>query len=399
MRAMTSAPAPNQLRFDVLILGSGPAGSAAARVAALAGLRVALLDKSRFPREKLCGGGITGRCGRYLEEVFDLSTNDALFLETTRFRLTYQGRTLTSEEATLHMTMRRDFDAALQGAAINAGAQVFAPVRVRNIDPQAGQITLEDGRVLAGQVLIGADGANSAMARAVYGRAFDPEQIGFGLEAELPRALTDDNTVEVDLGAAAWGYGWVFPKQGSITVGVGGIHARNPDMKAHFARYVQRHAPDMADTPCKGAFLPFGAFRPVPGAGRVLLAGDAAGLVDPITGEGIAWAIKSGQYAGEAVVEALTAHDPARALPAYQRRIAYIHTEMTAARRIRAVIYAPILRDLFPRTVAASPTMARTYLRLLGGEIDYTDIRKNFFLRLARRMGHALFSRNAKGTP
>lgn len=396
---MTLPLSPMQMRFDVLILGSGPAGAAAARVAARAGLSVGLLDKSAFPREKLCGGGITGRCRSYLQEVFDLSTDSALFLETTRFRLTHRGQTLTTEPASLHMTMRRDFDAALQRAAIDAGAQVIAPVRVRGIDPAAGQITLEDGRILSGQVLIGADGANSAMARALFGRAFDPEQIGFGLEAELPRALTDDNTVEVDLGAADWGYGWVFPKNGSITLGVGGIHARNPDMKAHFARYLHHHAPDLGATACKGAFLPFGAFRPVPGAGRVLLVGDAAGLVDPITGEGIAWAIKSGQFAGEAVAEALAASDPLRALPAYQTRIAYIHAEMTAARRIRAVIYAPVLRNLFPRTVAASPTMARTYLRLLAGEIDYADIRKNFFLRLARRMGRALFSRNAKGTP
>jgi geranylgeranyl reductase family protein len=389
-----------RVQHDLLIIGSGPAGSAAATIAAQAGLRVALIDKSTFPRDKLCGGGITGRSARYLSEIFGAPTSDDLFLPSHQFRLTYAGRKIGGQEdaPTLYMTMRRAYDAMLHARARAAGAEVFAPVRITDIDIATPAVTLADGRVLRGHLLIGADGANSATARALFGRAFDPNEIGFGLEVELDRDLTADNTTEIDLGAATWGYGWVFPKTESITLGVGGIHMRNPDMKAHFRNYLAIHAPELADNAkikCKGAFLPFGDFRKVAGRGPVLLAGDAAGLVDPITGEGIAWAMRSGQFAGEAAIEALTSGQPKAALAAYQRRLSYIHREITAARRIRSMIYAGPVRAYFPRAVERNPSMTRTYLRLLAGEMDYADLGHKALFRLARRLGGSVFRRAA----
>jgi len=384
-------------RFDLLVLGSGPAGSAAAITAARAGLSVALIDKSAFPRDKLCGGLITGRAVRYMAEIFDLATEPHLFRPSTRFRLTCQGRTIGQDDnaPVMQMTMRRAFDAELHGRAQAAGVTVFAPVRVTQIDTDAPAVTLADGRCLTGRVLIGADGANSAVARALFGRAFDPAEIGFGLEVELERDQTDDDTTEVDLGAATWGYGWVFPKHGSITLGVGGGHAQNPDMKAQFRSYLAHHAPhlDPDKVKCKGAFLPFGVYREQPGRGAVLLAGDAAGLVDPITGEGIAWAMKSGAYAGQAAAESIRQGTPAMA--AYMAHMGYIHREMAAARRIRTLIYAPVLRRYFPNVVERNPSMTRNYLRLLAGEIDYADLGHKVLWRTARRLGRSMLRRPA----
>ncbi len=383
--------------YDLLVLGSGPAGSAAAITAAQAGLSVALIDKSAFPRDKLCGGGLTGRSVRYMAEVFGMTPDTALFLPSTQFRLTFAGRVIghEAEAPVLQMTMRRDFDAALHVRAQSSGVTVFAPVKLSQIDTDAPSVTLSDGRCLRGRILIGADGANSAVARALYGRAFDPAEIGFGLEVELDRELTEDNTTEIDLGAAHWGYGWVFPKNGSITLGVGGVHAKNPDMKAHFRNYLAQHAPqfDAEKLRCKGAFLPFGAYRKTPGRGPVLLAGDAAGLVDPITGEGIAWAMKSGQFAGQAAAEALQSGTPPMA--AYMARLGYIHREMAAARRIRALIYATPVRNYFPGAVERNPSMTRSYLRLLAGDLDYADLGHRVLWRIARRLGGTMLRRPA----
>ncbi len=386
--------------FDLIVVGSGPAGSACAATAAAAGLSVALVDKSPFPREKLCGGGVTGRSIRYLDEIFGVTPDSDLFLTSDSVRLAFGGRIISQQEDAppLQMTMRRAFDATLHNHAVTAGADVFAPVRISAVDHASATITLADGRILQGSVLVGADGANSLVARSVFGRAFDPAQIGFGLEVELDRSLIEDNTTEIDLGAADWGYGWVFPKRESITLGVGGIHARNPDMKAHFQAYLARHAPALAEQgeiKCKGAFLPFGAYRKIPGGGRALLAGDAAGLVDPITGEGIAWALKSGQLAAQAAIEALAGNGPDSAMAAYLRRLAPIHREMDAARRIRALIYARPVRAYFPRAVERNPSMSRTYLRLLAGELDYADLGTRVLFRLARRLGGSLLPRRA----
>ncbi|QLQ19924.1 MAG: hypothetical protein HZT43_16740 [Exiguobacterium profundum] len=90
-------------------------------------------------------------------------------------------------------------------------------------------MTLEDGTALSARALIGADGVNSAVAKALFGRAFDPAGIGFALETEVPGPPAA--AAELDLAAAAWGYGWAFPKAGGTTVGVGGVAGRNPDLR------------------------------------------------------------------------------------------------------------------------------------------------------------------------
>lgn len=364
------------MTHDLIILGSGPAGAAAGVTAARAGLRVALVDRAAFPRDKLCGGGFTGRSRRHLVEIFGRDIDDDLFLPCRRTRLVAGTASLGEHPnaPTIWMTMRHGFDAMLHAEAARAGCQVFAPARIAALDPQAAAVTLAGGATLSAPLILGADGANSALARALFGRAFDPARIGFGLEVELPRAAPrTDDAVEIDLAAAAWGYGWAFPKLGSVTVGVGGLHARNPDMRAHLDRYLARHgARDAAK--CKGAFLPFGDFRSIPGQGRALLAGDAAGLVDPITGEGIAWAMKSGQLAAQAVMQALAEGAPDRALGLYTRALRPIHAELRRARALRAMIYQPRLQPAFLRLVAREPGLQRRYLALLSGDLDYADL-------------------------
>ncbi len=404
MMADATGAAAGALAFDLIILGAGPAGAAAAVTAARAGLRVALVDKASFPRDKLCGGGVSGRAAAVLRQVFALDPvqRPELFLTSRRVRLADRGRELALYENAppIHMTMRRDFDAALVAVAVAMGVTLFAPARVARIDPGAPALELEDGRRLAAALLIGADGANSATARALYGRPFDPGRIGFALEVELPPGSGDGDRVEIDLAAANWGYGWVFPKHGSVTVGVGGVQARNPDMRAHLQRYMRESVslatseavPAPQATPqarVKGAFLPFGAYRKVPGRGRVLLAGDAAGLVDPMTGEGIAWALESGRLAGAAAAAALAAQSPDTALEGYRRALRHVHAEMRAARRIRALVYARPLARLFNAALRRHPALGESYLRLFAGERDYADIGPRRLLRLLWLMARA----------
>lgn len=384
-----------QRDFDVVVIGSGPAGAAAAVTARRCGLSVALLDRAAFPRDKLCGGGVTGRAARQLADVFGLGVAPDLFLSSRRVRFAAAGRILgeIDDGPPLHLTMRRDFDARLHALAVAAGAEAYLRIRLADLDPGARTVDLADGRRLGFGVLIGADGVNSAVARHLFGRPFDPATIGFALEIEAPPAA--DERVEIDLAAARWGYGWAFPKHHSLTLGVGGLHRLNPAMKAHLAAYLQRHGAAQAVPDCKGQFLPAGDFRTQPGRGAVLLAGDAAGLVDPLTGEGIAHAILSGRQAAEAAAEALAAGAPAGALPRYREALAPLHGELRQARTLARLLFGRPSHGAMLHIITARPSMQRRMLALLSGDVDYADIRRGFLLRLARHAAATLLRRPA----
>lgn len=374
---------------DVIIIGAGPAGSAAAITARRLGLRCALLDKARFPRDKLCGGAVTERARREMRAIFGRDIDARLFRTLHHVRFTAGDRLLgeITDAPPLHMTMRHDYDAMLRDCALAAGAEDFAGLRIAGIDTGAGQVTLTDGRVLAGRVMIGADGVNSQVARQLFGRAFDPRHIGLALELEVPGpACPGPEAVEIDFSAARWGYGWMFPKTHGVTIGVGGIQRHNDDLRRSLADYLARRGVDPDLPGVRGHFIPAGDFRARPGCGATLLAGDAAGLVDPLTGEGIAHAMTSGAAAARAAAAALAQGTPDRALDHYCRALAPLHRELRTARRLRAGVFpAPVHRQ-FLRVVATQPAMQRRFLALLSGDRDYSDVRRFFFLRLARRM-------------
>lgn len=382
--------------YDVVVVGSGPAGSAAAATAARAGLRCLVIDKARFPRDKLCGGGFTERSHTHMRRIFARDIDPELFRTCDKVRFTAGDRLLGDipKAPPIHMTMRRSFDAMLHDRAVEAGAEARTGTRIDRIDPAARSLRLAGGETVRYGVLIGADGVNSFVARTLFGRAFDPARIGFALEVEAPRAADKpDDVVEIDFRAARWGYGWVFPKNSSITIGVGGIQSLNDDMKRNLHSYLDQHGWAERALPVKGQFIPAGDFRETPGQGAILLAGDAAGFVDPITGEGIAHAMHSGEMAAQAAAEALAQGRPEAALDLYKARVGWLQDELRTARRLRAAIFPRPVHRQFLNIVAARPGMQMRFLQLLAGELDYRDIRRFFFLRLARHAFHASMAR------
>ncbi|WP_158569242.1 geranylgeranyl reductase family protein [Pseudotabrizicola alkalilacus] len=358
---------------DVLVIGAGPAGSAAAITAAHAGLRVALIDKASFPRDKLCGGGVTARAHAHAQAVFG-ALPEGLFHISRAVRFSAGTTTLArlDQAPPIYMTPRSVFDAALRARAIAAGAQDFCGQRMADCVPHAGSVTLADGQVLTAPVMIGADGVHSGVARALFGRALDPATIGFALEAEVPGPPGLET--ELDMTALPWGYGWDFPKAGGRTLGIGGVSVQDKDLRPRFHDWLRARGVDPASVKIKGHHLPSGASWAVPGQGAVLLAGDAAGLVDPITGEGIGWAILSGQLAAEAAAEALQAGEPQTALTHYQRRMHPIRAELVRARLLAKLVYHPVLQPRLLRALASSDHFQRRYLALLAGEMDYADL-------------------------
>lgn len=373
-------------RFDVIVIGAGPAGSAAAFTAAKAGLRTALIDKASFPRSKLCGGLFTERSRTYYNAIFGRDIDREMFRSFDTISFWHAGRELAQLDdiPPLHLTMRIDLDSHLFDMAITQGAEDFSGVAVQSIDGAC--VRLRDGRTLTAKVLIGADGVNSVVTRALFGEAFNKETIGFGLEIEVDKSQVDPATqpLRIDFGAAVWGYGWSFPKRKTTTIGVGGLHSPNPDMKSHMADYLAGFGIEPAAVKVKGHYLPFGDFRKVPGRGAVLLAGDAAGLVDPITGEGIAFAMKSGQFAALAAVEALAVGQPDTALRRYRTSLKEMHRGLRIAGRLRYIIFSPRWQGAFTKTFRRSGTVRMQYMRLLAGEVEYGELARSVLTRLPK---------------
>lgn len=377
---MISSRARRTQRFDLIVLGAGPAGAAAAITAANAGLRVALVDKARFPRNKLCGGGLTGRAMLHYRRIFGGHIPDVPLERRDEFAFYAFGQDLgpTRRAPPIHLGMRYQLDDALVKQAVQSGATDFTG-QTGAVDADHPAIDLKHVRIEA-TLLIAADGVNSPTARTLFGAAFDQDQIGFALEVERP-GTNPDLPLRIDFGAANWGYGWQFPKAEGTTIGVGGVHSRNGNMKAALHRYLNvLGVPD--DQPIKGQFLPFGDFRKIPGKGRILLAGDAAGLVDPITGEGIAHALDSGALAAQAASAALARGAPDSALQGYVDALQPIHSGLKHARLLRNIMFRPALRPAFIRSFRNSRTLRADYLRLLAGETDYGPLMRKTAARM-----------------
>ena len=293
-------------RFDVLVVGAGPAGSATAMRLARGGAKVLLADKARFPRDKPCGGGLTGRALRYAP--CDVSPVVEHVVDRFVLRAGYAGRVARASETPLIlMTQRRRLDAFLVEQAAAAGAEVRDGAGVAELTLDGGSATARVGKApVRATHVVGADGANGVVARSaglgegiLCGVALEGNAAWGALEAS-PYA----RTAWVELGVVPGGYGWVFPKGEHANLGVGGWLDEGPRLRAHLARLAAAHGVDPAElTDVRGHRLPSRAIGAPCARDRVLLVGDAAGLVDPLSGDGIYEAFVSARLAAEAILE------------------------------------------------------------------------------------------------
>ena len=330
---------------DVAVVGAGPAGASAARVLAEAGARVVLLEKRELPRYKTCGGGVVGRALRGLPSAVRDAVEAAVVertCHTADLDLGHDGLRFRArrERPLISMVMRDRFDAALVVAAERAGAEVRPRCAVRAVSMGTEGTGLEttDGPVVA-RFVIAADGATSETARCCgWSR---PRLCAPALEAEVRVPDADfarlAGAARFDFGPVRAGYGWVFPKRAHLSIGVCSMRS-GVNLNVGLARYLALLGLDRLEHVEKhGFFVTLGARTEGVARGRVLLSGDAAGLADPVTGEGISTAIESGTLAARAIVDG--DGEPARVRERYDRSLVGVRREVRIGRALARLTY------------------------------------------------------------
>ena len=369
-------------RFDVAIAGAGPAGAWAARALALGGARVALIDPSH-PREKPCGGGLTARAVEFLERagirdlVPGVATTTLRFssggLSTTARAVMPQG---TQGAAPLGGVSRRDLDGALVQTAQAAGA-ACVPERVTDIDIRDNGVTVRTRRrCLEAGFLLGADGANSLVRRRVQA-PFSRSQLSIatGFYAHDVRS----QEVAVHAVAAPPGYIWSFPRPDHAAIGIcaqgdvaaaSGLQRLVRDWTAHYLHDRKGVRLEAYSWPIPS--LSLADFRREQPAGpRWMLLGDAAGLVDPLTREGIYFALLSGELAAQCLS---AAGDPSSS---YCNRLrTAIYPELARAAAMKAGFFTSHFTDLLVEALRRSGKVRAIMEDLVAGRQPYATLRR-----------------------
>jgi geranylgeranyl reductase family protein len=348
--------------WDAIVVGAGPAGCAAAYDLAVAGQSVLLLDKSDFPRSKACAGGLTTKAVKTLR----YSIEPVVRAVVRRVQLESEGlsTSLRSREPICVMTVRAELDEYCleQTIAVGANFRKISAVREITRSESGVHLTTADATYRA-RFLIGSDGASGQVRRLCgEGAWFSP---GFALEVQtsMPEGEVD---LTFDFGSVPGGYAWVFPKGNHLNIGVYAQSCTAGLTRGGLLRYVKRRLGVDAVHQVTGQYLGMGAeacgvdyvradFRD-----RVLLAGDAGGFVDPLTGEGIYGALLSGQAAAGAILAEWRGDGAAAEVFAGSMR-GYRQTLRFSARAAAAFYRNPERGFRAMRLPLVRRTMVRTY--------------------------------------
>ncbi len=405
---------------DVIVVGAGPAGSAAAHYLAATGAEVLLLEKATFPRDKICGDGLTPRAVRELiamgvpiREEDGWIRNRGLRVVGGGHRLELAWPELASYPDYGLARSRMNLDAALAfhargtGARLVEGTNVTGPVldertgrivgvTARPVDPAGRRVPGDGGaeRTYRAPVVIAADGVSARLATSmgIEKRANRPMGVAVRTYFRTPRH--DDEWMESHLelwdgepnnSALLPGYGWIFSLgDGTANVGLGSVsstaRSTNLDYKDLFARWMANapaeweFTPENQVGPLRGAALPM-AFNRTPHYDRgLLLVGDAGGMTSPFNGEGIAYGMQAGRVAADVVSQALartTAHGRERALRMYPERMrADLGGYYTLGRMFVSLIEHPEVMRICTRYGLPRPTLMRFTLKLLSDSYD-----------------------------
>jgi geranylgeranyl reductase family protein len=362
--------------YDIIVVGAGIGGAAAAYYLGEAGCRVLVLERERLPRYKPCGGGVPGSIFRY----FPFSLDQAIETRVSRIRYSYRGEeevTVPLPDEAIFMVMRDKFDAlVLEQARCEVREATAVTEVVEGQDSVV--VSTKDGHEFRGRYLIGADGANSITARELGLRR--GKVMGAAIEAEVPLSPTADwaQTALFEFGALKGGYLWVFPKREHLSVGIGSFGKRKEKLRDTLRQEMAKFGISLDGVTLHGHPLPIYLRSERLNTARSLLVGDAAGLMDPLSGEGIRYAVKSARLAAEAIIQG-----------ELDKYTAWVQSEIGAnlsrARWIATLFYG--LPHLCFRLAAHNPRVTRLLVKMLNDRATYFDLSRHIVPYLIKSLG------------
>ncbi len=289
-----------KMKYDVIVVGGGPAGAITARDCARAGLKTLILEKEILPRCKPCAGGVTTAAAGLLGTLIPDHIIEA---RCTSFRSFYKSKSMAvrKDDEFMVVVARDAFDFWLVNEAVKAGADLKQEQKAVSYDIEAGGVTVRtETDVYTGKLLVGADGVQSIIAKKVRD-PFSKRDLAFCFCADIPvceRYVRRPAEIEIHYGPLPMSYSWIFPKKNKAAVGAGGWISEIADMKIVMNNLMS--TANITSKEIKRHSIPLGGYRRPAAGERTILVGDAAGYADPLTGEGIRYAVASGRLAAAA---------------------------------------------------------------------------------------------------
>ncbi len=377
-------------KVEVLIVGAGPAGSTLAYELARLGKKVLLIEKGKFPRRKTCGGGLNLRTLRLLP--FDLGPIMEREIRGIFFSRNLDHSFLRRSPDPFMITVSRDrLDQFLVDQAGKQGATFLDDTQFLSFSPQNDSLQVETSSgTFQTRFIVGADGANGAVAK----KGEIPLQTShiLAIHSEVPVSLLpsqESDIIQIDWGSLKRGYAYLFPKASHLSMGAGGYglssHKIKNYQRAFWAANWQREESPPFST--AGFFLPLRRRRTPIHKGRCLLIGDAAGLIDPFSGEGIYSAVRSAQIAAPYLADFLK--NGFESLQAYQDEIdRTLMPELECSRLFRE--FFTRWPSLFHRRLHTNDRWWNAMVKILRGEKSNLDLKEklgvlgDLLFRLAR---------------
>jgi geranylgeranyl reductase family protein len=377
-------------KYKVIIIGSGPAGSTAALTLAEAGVSVLILEKEKLPRYKTCGGGIIGLAADNLPIEINGLAMRQIFKANVNEILSEKEFTPERRKPIIRMVMRDEFDNALVNRAVEVGAEFKDECEVTDIKKEKTgiQVITNNGKFRA-EFLICADGATGISSRLYNKKIKRIPAVELEAEVDSKTFSRFQESARFDFGIPQKGYAWVFPKDRHLSIGVLAYEHESENLNKILQSYLDYLGIGKINSSKKhGYFIPQLKRKEMYFDDRIYLIGDAAGLTDPITAEGISYAVRSGLASANALLD--SSFESIYSLTLFKRYIKQLLIEIRSAKLVSIFVYKyPKMRKLLFKLYGSKlcnlmidiSQAERNYTRLISNPMSYVKLIKYVFVK------------------